>query len=88
MFFLNHSLGKEGTCRHRFPDIEFIADMLDRQEKEIRIYFCNQCKDYRWKYPETETLNEGGKSDLARDSYFFYCNQEDLTEMGKRRKIK
>jgi len=78
--------GKEGTCNHRTPDISFIADLIDREGREVRAYFCHKCNDYRWKYPETAILTEDDLVELKKDKYFFYCDSECLTEFGKFRK--
>ncbi|MFH1365578.1 MAG: hypothetical protein ABIH28_03270 [archaeon] len=86
MVHLNNIFSEEGTCSHRFPDIEFIADLLDRDRKEVRAYFCFKCRDYRWKYPETKKLNEYEILELKRDKYFLYCTLESLTSLGTLRR--
>jgi len=87
MFHLNNIFSEEeNTCHHRFPDIEFIADLVDRKGEEIRAYFCYKCEGYKWKYPETNKLKGDELLELRRDRYFLYCTSESLTSLGRLRK--
>ena len=87
MFNLNNIFSEEkDTCKHRYPDIEFIADLMDREEKKIRSYFCSKCKDYRWKYPETSRLSEDELSELRKNKFFLYCTSKSLTSLGETRR--
>lgn len=50
MFNLTNLFKKEKhVCNHRFPDAVILADLIDREGKEIMAYFCHKCHDYRYK---------------------------------------
>jgi hypothetical protein len=79
MFNLTNLFKKEKyVCNHRFPDVALIADLIDREGKEIRAYFCYKCHDYRYK----EVINS--KDDphffdiIQKNKYQIYCNLNAL----------
>lgn len=81
MLNLGNIFCEDGTCRHRSPDIAFIADFLDREGMETRAYFCDKCCDYKWKTPETKTPSRD--KPLEEGEIIFYCTSELLTEFRK-----
>jgi hypothetical protein len=79
MFNLINLFRKEKyVCNHRFPDVALIADLIDREGKETRAYFCYRCNNYRYRDVVNPKDDPHFFDIIQKDKYQIYCDFKEL----------
>jgi len=70
-------------CSHSYPKKMALADALDREGNFMRIYFCIECKDYRWQEVGREKWDGEFLSRLKEDKYYVHSTFGDVVAYEK-----
>lgn len=62
------------VCNHKFPDVTYLADLVDREEKGIMLYFCHKCKDYRYRELSNPKNDISFFDIIQKNKYQIYCD--------------
>ena len=65
-------------CNHEYPSIVIVADLVDREGKFLRTYFCMECNDYRYKKIDHEEGDHPFFSKIKEQGYYVYCPSGEL----------
>jgi hypothetical protein len=74
---------EDGNCLHDSSKKLTLAEAVDREGKILRVYFCAECSNYKWKDIRDENWDEKVLSKLKDDKYHVYSTLEYLPLLKK-----
>lgn len=71
---MNKILGRDDQqCSHKHPDTILIADLVNREGKPIRSYFCLKCNGYKDKDIDHEEGDHQFFLKIKEQQYLVHC---------------